>query len=170
MPESLRLSFWDRLILLSGMSSDPAVLSQTARSPSFKGWITPGFPLPSVPSAHLGRWRAVRSSQCPGEGPGSSLWSWWIRSGIDTEAGLLGHRAILSVIFLRNLHAAFHRGYPDFRSHQQSTKAPLSASSPAPGLRQGAATPGGVVLTWVAFPWWLVKMRVSPCTCRPGTE
>ena len=43
----------------------------------------------------------------------------WLPQGIYLAVGLLGHMVVLFLVFLRNLHTAFHSGYINLHSHQQ---------------------------------------------------
>ena len=54
------------------------------------------------------------------------LFQFWFPWCVCPAVGLLGHKAVLFLVFLRNLHTVLHSGCTSLHSHQQCKKVPFS--------------------------------------------
>ena len=54
------------------------------------------------------------------------LFQFWFPPCVCPEVGLLGHKAVLFAIFLRNLHTVLHSSCTSLHSHQQCKRVPFS--------------------------------------------
>ena len=54
------------------------------------------------------------------------LFQFWFPQCVCPAVGLLGHKAVLFLVFLRDLHTVLHSGSTSLHSHQQCKRVPFS--------------------------------------------